>query len=527
MKWLLIVVVSLVAFFESGLPYIYAEKHTPAGYQFLGQVAYTPDQNMYFSFTSQARDGSFVLNNKLTYLPNKAVFVNLEFWLVGFLQHICHLSENGAYQLWRYLGVLLLVIGVSMLANHFFADSKKRLYALLLIIFSGGFGFAFALLNAVHLTSFGITQLGIIDMRYGLLPFQQMVTNPHFTFPHGLILIAYAFFLRGEQHGKTSDYILSGLLFIIIGLVRPYDIIPPVIIFLLWTVIDRASLQDFKALVRRATPLLMILPVLVYNVWLFRFNDIFKYWAQQGLNAGSMPAPQWHYLAYGVIGILAIARVLQIKSNPIRRYEIFLIVWFCVTFTFIHMGKIIPAIGWSPQIGVYLSVPLALLGCSIRVKGYALAGIVVLCAVISNTSIVLYFTKNFRDSSKTEIYYAKNEEALAWQWLKENARKDDVVLASETTALRIGKYASSRVTAAHYSVTPRFAETSAMVNRILANTYIGKAQTDELNKLKAGYLYIGPQEKKWHNVEVDTLSFPKVYENTQVSIYKLNKATGY
>jgi len=48
----------LAAFFESYLPYHFAEANKPPSASFLGQVAHTTDQNMYFSFIRQAYDGT-------------------------------------------------------------------------------------------------------------------------------------------------------------------------------------------------------------------------------------------------------------------------------------------------------------------------------------------------------------------------------------------------------------------------------------------------------------------------------------
>jgi hypothetical protein len=533
-SWLLIAIVSLVVFLESGVPYFFAEHHTPAGYSFLGQIAYTPDQNMYFSFISQARDGQFVLNNKLTDIPNAPVFVNLEFWSVGCIQHITGISENAIYQVWRFMGILLLSLGVFMVANIVLPSRRRVLMAMLVILFTGGFGFIFAFLNSLHLISQYVVQLGIIDMRYGLLPFQQMTTNPHFSLPHGLILIAYSFFLLGEQRGGMKYYLLSGLFFNIIGLVRPYDIIPPVIIFPLFILLaERPFVFDVKIIVKKLLPLFMIIPVFVYNLWLFKFNDIFKYWALQGLNSGSLPAPLWHYLSFGIVGILAIARLAQYKSNPLHKLDRFLVVWFGITFLFIQLGRYIPALGWSPQIGVYLAVPLGLLGCSLQIgkrfssgfRFYTLAAVITVVVVCSNMSIVAYFTKNFRDASKTDIYFARTEEINAWAWLKANAGQGSVVLATTGTSQRTAKYTHSNVAAAHYSVTPRFAATEATVNNLFAGTSLGLAQKDALTKLNADYIYIGPEERKTHNITTEQSAYlALVYNNAQVAIYKINKS---
>jgi hypothetical protein len=531
--WLFVALLSLVLFAESAIPYWYAEKRCGTGHVFLGQIAYTPDQNMYFSFISQARDGQFAFYNKLTATPNAPVFVNLEWWLAGFIQHVTGISENAAYQVWRFLGVLLLTIGFVLMARIVLPSARRVKAAAVVALATGGFGFVFAILNGLHLIGPGITQPGIIDMRYGLLPFQQMLTNPHFSFPHGLILVAYALYLLGEQEGRTKYYVLSGLFFTIIGLVRPYDIIPPFVIFPLHVLLSlRHKPFDVKRIAIQLLPLFIVIPVLLYNVWLFKVNEVFKYWSQQGLNAGAMPAPLWHFMAYGILGVLAIIRMTQLKARPLSKNEQFLVLWFAVTFLFIQLGRYFPILGWSPQIGVYLAVPLALLGfnanyrswLNIRAKRGVAIAVVGYIVVISNVSIVLYYVKNFRDESKKQVYYATKDEMDALQWLKQHTHAGDVALALPTASQRIAKYTKASVVAGHYSVTPKFNESAALAMRLLADTALSGHALDSLH---ITYVFAGPEERATHKIHAgsDGLYAP-LYSNRSVTIYGNTRLTG-
>ncbi len=529
---LFIGIISLVLFMESSVPYFYAEHKNRAQNKFLGQIIYTPDQDMYFSFIRQARDGHFVFNNRLTYIPNKPAFVNLQFWLVGSIQRITGISENGIYYAWRYMGILLLTIGIFLLARIVLPTARQVWACLILLLFTGGFGFLFAILNSAHLIGLEAAHEGILDMKFGMLPFQQAMTNPNFSFPHGLILIAYALFLLGEQKNSTKYYAFSGLFFCIIGLVRPYDILPPFAVFPVYLLVTNGGFKfQLRSLVTKLLPLFMLVPVLLYNFWLFKVNDIFKYWSLQGLNANSIPSVPWHYAAYGIVGILAIVRVAQAKTNPLGKTDKFLVTWFLLTFTLIQLGKYFPVIGWSPQIGVYLAVPLALLGCAIKfrpdypkVRFYSIVLVVAGCAIISNAFIVLYYCKNFTDKDKTPIFYANLNETDAFAWLDKHTTAGTVVLAMPSTSLRIAKYTSDNVVAAHYSVTPRYTESAAMAAAFFADSVLGNPQKPALEKLNIGYIYVGPSEKMTNSVRVleDGL-LTQVYKNDLVAIYKVNK----
>jgi hypothetical protein len=525
--WVFTVIVATFLFFESAIPYIYAERQTPEHKAFLGQVAYLPDQNMYFSFISQGRDGHVVFKNKLTAIPHKPVFLNLEFCLVGWIQRLTGISENAVYQVWRFLGILLLTSGFVFLAKIVLSTARRVMAATVVALFSGGFGFLTAILNELHLLSPDSVQAGIIDMRFGIMPFQQMTTNPHFSFPHGLILFAYGFFLLGEKYGKILSYIICGLLFNVIGLVRPYDILPPLLLFPMYVLLSEGLKGfDFRIWLKKLLPLIMLAPVLLDNAWLFKVNDIFKWWSSQGLNAGKMPSVFWHYLAFGVCGILAIWRMTQLKRNPLSKLERFLVLWFAVTFTIIHLGKYFPVIGWSPQIGVYLAVPLALLGFSKqrapgsgKIRHLVLPLVIVLVVLVSNLSIIGYFAKYFR--SYNAMYYADKDETEAWKWIRDNIEEGSLVLASHYTSPYIAKYTRARVASGHYSVTPRYEKSTAQLDAIFNMSVFDSAQQPVMQQLGADYVYVGIREKEFAGINADAAPYlKKVFANSLVAVYK-------
>jgi len=403
---------------------------------------------------------------------------------------------------------------------------KRATAATAAFLFTGGFGFIFTILGGSHLVGVDAAQAGTLDMRYGLLPFQQVLTNPHFSLPHGLILLAYTFFLLAHRESRLSYYIASGAVFIVIGLVRPYDLILAFVTLPVFLLLSRGHSK--RSRITGLLPLVMILPVFCYNIWLFKIHPIFSYWSRQGLFAGIMPGPLWHYAAYGVIGILALWRIVQVKHKPFSNCEWFLVVWFTVTFILVQMGRYIPLLGWSPQLATSLLAPLVLLGFSVRIDklrksrllyGSAISGLVIIIAV-SNLSIVAHFVKNVTNRKKAGVYYATKDEFGAWQWMSEHVKEKEVVLALPASSLRIAKYTPASVVAAHYSVSPRFPE----MYGIIKETLMGLDDTKRLNKLNVSYVYIGPDEKRLNDSQPTEDQYLKpVYNNNSVSIYAVSK----
>jgi hypothetical protein len=103
-----LIIITVSAFIISYLPYYAAEMKTKDNEKFLGQISYANDQNMYFSFIRQSYNGEWLFNIRLTCLENRDCFFNAQFLIIGKIWKIFNLTENTVYQVWRFLGILIL-----------------------------------------------------------------------------------------------------------------------------------------------------------------------------------------------------------------------------------------------------------------------------------------------------------------------------------------------------------------------------------------------------------------------------------
>ena len=516
------------AFFESYLPYYFADHNKPPSASFLGQVAHTADHNMYFSFIRQAYDGNILFNNRLTATPNQGAFVNLQFLAVGRVMRLFHLSANAVYQLWRLAAVCFLVFGFTLLSLVALPTLSKRLASLCVFIFCSGFGtFIFLAARSGFVSSKTALRLAP-DLWSGLLPFPQLMLNPHFSLPHGLMLIGGALFLMAEMRNQSPWlYVASGAVFLGNGFVRPYDLISLAVVIPAFIAIEAIRGSDWRSSALRAIPLAMSLPALAYSIWLFKFHPIFKYWSQQGHNISFMPSPQIQMFAYGSIGLLAMARLLQFRSNPLSLVERFLLVWFVGIFACVHLGSLIPALGFSPQNAIPLFAPLVVLAFSLRLhlrplrRGLFLSGVAALL-VIGNLGGVAYSSKPFMDGRDAHKYYATADEIAAMDWLDKNLQPGAVVLALPPVAGRVSKYTSASSLVGHYSVTPKYNSTMARVRRVLTAHEFTPSEWRRLRDLGADYLFFGPQERRLDGFDPNTASgLAQVFAQGDVAIYKV------
>jgi hypothetical protein len=533
-----------LSFGLGSIPFLIAEYKTPSNQIFVGQVDNYPDYNMYFSFIRQSYDGHWLFNNTVTYQPSRRIVINLEWLGLGKMMQVFHLSENEILQLWRFLAAVCLIGGFAFLAANFPLSPKRWILALALFSLGGGFGSLVSLAVSAHLAPAGwIKSLGI-DMWGNLHPFQMIMGNPHGALGTGLALWGFGFFLMSERRQSYGVGCLTGLVFSVCGFIRPYDLISLVAILSAFTVVETV-LNGFSArkVARRLLPIVIILPALAYNIWVFKLDPIYKFWGTQNENFKQLPQFYVYYLALGLAGLLALNRVLQFKRQPLSLAERFLLVWFLVVFGIMYAGKVVPPLSFSPQIGYALIAPLILLGLSLQQfnrlapdfdtkisprMALAFAGLLVAFAnlgTIGFYSLKFFSGKTFQPSHHLEVY-ADRQEMDAWRWINGHLPQGRVIMGLPLSCNLLSKYTSMRVVDGHWSVTPHYYELADRLYAFFASHQLGVTEKNLLEEFRPDYIYFGPDERKYGGGRDLERQFAAglVYQNEEVSVYQLDPA---
>src|SRR6185436_5823865 len=97
-------------------------------------------------------------------------------------------------------GAVAVVFGFWTLARVALASIWQRRIALAMAVLGGGFHWLFHLANEVHLLVSPTAEPWSLDFLYfAMHPYGQVLANPHFALPLGLLLFCFAAFLRGDQ----------------------------------------------------------------------------------------------------------------------------------------------------------------------------------------------------------------------------------------------------------------------------------------------------------------------------------------
>jgi hypothetical protein len=530
--------VAILAYIISGIPYYYCYSSVPDGFvngRFLGGAA---DINMYFSFIRQVVDGHYLLINRLTHIDHSPVFFNLEWLLIGKIMAIFNLSELMTFEIWRAIGAYSVAVGFIALANKTIQTTFQLAIATLMCLFGGGFGWIFLGLSNLGIIPFDNSTLLYFDLFAGRHPFIQILFNPHFSLPLGILLIFFTFFVYGEQTNKTTWYILAGATGLIEGAMRPYDIIALYAIIPFFIVIEfllSKEKQTYYHNFQRIIPLLLISPLLLYFTYLFSFHPVFKYWGSQGTTYYNLSFLQ-QCLTFGLTGVLCLIRFALIKKFPLQKQDRILLAWVTSVIFLENAYKLIPFIPYSSQLLTITIPPAILLGIAVlqpseenfhnTISKKYIAALALFILINSGSSISsinhTYMLVKYGENRSFD-YYLPEPIMNAFNWLKKNSKPKDIVLSRESIANELAKFVSIRVVVGHWSVTPEIEK----LRQQLLTFFSGGMPPFDAEKLLSSFhtnwiLHV-PTDSALPPASLDLLpSLKKCFEDRGVMIYARN-----
>jgi len=493
---------------------------------------YNPDEpNVHLSWARQVADGKFFQADLFTTEPQKPTFVNFFCSLLGWLTRFTHLPLLFWYHAARVVSAALLLVSIYLLTASLSPQRAVRQAAFWLAAFSSGFGWLAPSVNPM-LSSVGLPAFNPMDVNPGLImpeanTFLSMLLYPLFTFSMCLLVWTFLFALRAMDTGELKWAIYAGLCGLALGNVHTYDV------FVVYAVLGIGGLgrwvvrwregeapaepalfagestgsagasPSLKRFVCLCVVAVLSLPSVLYQVWVFKSNPIFR---DKALTETSTPSPHHILFSFGLVALLAAVGGWLVWKQ--RRPRIGLVLtWAVVNFLLVYVP-----VSFQRKMAEGIHIPLSLLAAVGLMRGLVplisrrkrlkslrrTRKTAMMLAVLLTVPSQLAFLRMAMEwvvennaprwSHMQPPYYLSDEEWQAARWLKQNAPDDEALLCSPLLGSHLPALTGKFVYVGHWAETLRFSQKLAPMRRFFGNEMSAEEMKVFLNDHRIGFV---------------------------------------
>jgi hypothetical protein len=482
------------------LPFIYAVQAAGDGYIFAGFLVNPVDGNSYLAKIYQGWRGEWQFTLPYTAEPGEGAYLYLYYLFLGHLSRALDVPLLVVYHLARLVGALFMLWALYRFCLSVLREAPLVWLGFALAAFGSGLGWMALPLGFVS-ADFWVAEA---------YPFLSAYTNAHFPLILGILLViltppqqqgiggSHSFWQVLARHWTTA------LLGVSLAILSPFAVAIALVVCL--AVIGARWLFHRSGWVSQVYTSRLVwlmvsgLPVLAYDLWVFRVNPQLSAWNAQNIT----PAlPPWDVLlSFSPVLILALLAAWRFwrerDSLDSNAFDAWL-----VPLTWAVAAIVLVYLPFNLQrrfiLGLY--VPLSVLaiwgldwlaaGKPSRFRILAL----LLFLLVLPTNLLLFVTARHGLNNHDPLIVLQREEFQALQWLKDNAPPDSLVVASPRTGLFIPAHTGRRVIYGHpFETVQAESEKQALVDFYSAG-WSQAQRLDFLVRRKVGYVFYGPQEQ--------------------------------
>ena len=476
------------------------------GSRFDGNIAFHHDFNTYFAFMRQAAAGQWLFHNPFTPEPHGNVLFNLEWLVAGKLAAALGRSLEAVFQLQRLAAAGGLSVALYWLCCFLFETVRMRRLVFVFLMLGGGFGWV------IYVRALGIDlpRVLFLDIYAGLHPFFWVLLQPHFLLAQALAVTGLCLFLHAERAGRLRHYAAAGLVYALVGAVRPFDLAHLAATTLLYSVAtrDRARLRV------RLLVLAIPAPFGLYYFWLFWRHPVFRWWEIQ--NVLAPPSPVALALSLGISFLLLVVAAPGLRHFRELPAPVLLVT--CGALAALGLFYSYPLLEFTLQFAPSISIPVGLVATA-RVEPFlrrrwALLVVAPLLVVHSLTSwmILNSHLEAVREGhSRTDHHLV-----AAITWFQHHGRPREVVLATPGYGNRLPRYSHAAVFCGNAFTTVNMAEKARLVERFFAPATSDDFRRDLLRQYRVRYVWIGSDERPLRSALLT-----EVFRNPAATIYEV------
>jgi hypothetical protein len=281
------------------LPYLLLAGIAPDDTVFWPYLNNPDDHAVYVAWMRQAEQGGFFFQNLYTGEEQRALTVNLFFWVLGSIARFTHLPLVLIDHLARVgFGALLLVL-VYQLAAFFTEDRRVRRAAFGFVAFSSGLGWVFWPPERSEPTRYPVD-----TWQPEAITFLSLYANALFCAGMAAMVGLFLCLLLAQRTGRWCYVPGAGGIGFLLGNFHSYDVIAiaavwAVYLLTLGVATRRAPVQELRQAVVAA---LIAAPSVLYQYYLLQADPVF---AARAAVPTPSPPPHLYLLGYGLLVPLA------------------------------------------------------------------------------------------------------------------------------------------------------------------------------------------------------------------------------
>jgi hypothetical protein len=534
---LAVVGIAVVVVAISSVPYLLGYLSATPHTEFGGFVIYLEDSFSYLAKMQQGAWDGWRYRIPFTTEEHHGAYLYTFYVALGKLSASLHLSLILTYQLARVVAGLAMLLSAYLFISVFLETREARLTAYLLVCFSSGLGWLVLLLTRSS------TLWGLPPMDFWLYEAYSLFTL--LTFPHASAAVAMllAFFLLALRYLTTFHF--ATLLWSILALlglcvIHPFMALPVdgalgVYAMLLLVVRRRLPRREFPAiLIWALTPI----PLIAYYLSAFASDPVFRSWSAQNI----LPTPPLIHvvLGYGLVLMLAMVGTVRVIRQRTEK-QLLLVAWASSALLLAYApfalqrrmveGLHVPLCVLAAVGLLEFLLPRALgsewLTRFARWRGYRTDGLrrfLVFSIIVATFPSNLYLLASASSIALRHdpgLFYERYE-VDAIDWLKDNTRRSDPVLASYKIGRLIPARAGNMVFVGHSIETVQFERKIELAANFFQADTSDDFRRALLIEYGVRYVFHGPRERQLGDFDPWTCEYlTPAYHNPKVTIYRV------
>jgi len=494
----------------TALPYVYASQNGGGDFVFNGFLLNPLDGNSYLAKMREGWQGSWQFRMLYSSQPPEGSYLNLYYLFLGHVARWLGLPLILAFHFARIAGAIVLCLMLHRFIETYLSEqsARARTIAFVLLGFGSGLGWLAAFFG-------GFTADFWVAEAY---PFLSMNTNPHFPLGMALMLDFLVLFRLPQKPGFNLWLIVKGIL---TAIIMPFGV------FVAAVVAGGVQLWEYLKHEHsiRWWMLNFFVPaglILIYQFAITRSDTILAAWNAQ--NQTTSP-PLWDFvISFSPALLLSCAVIaLLIKNKQLPEYKL-LVVWLVGGLLLAYfpfqlqrrflLGYFVPA---ACLAAIALDLALADPKKCLRIGSGMLIGF----SLITNLLVILGGLLAASQRSP-DLYYPKSFQG-AFDWMLDNKKSCDVVLAAPDTGGIVPGATGWRVVYGHPFETPNAAKTEADVVRIFSGEMTQTEIASTLHAYNVDFVLIGPSEKQSASDLSWLDTYPMIYSEADVTLYQVGE----